>query len=69
MMITFYELGLDPCPASHTRAYVINDACDYIMRHYFPKAREEDVIFEPHNALVDYTWKTVVIRTANPMMH
>jgi hypothetical protein len=39
------------------------------MRHYFPKAQEEDVIPNPRGALVDFAAKVVVIRTANPVIH
>jgi len=72
VILTFNELGLEPLPSpAYTRAWVINDACDYIMRHYFPCIcmAEEDAIPNPRGALVDYAAKIVVIRTAAPVIH
>lgn len=70
MILTFNELGLEPLPSpAYTRAWVINDACDYIMRHYFPRTAEEDAIPNPRGALVDFNAKVVVIRTASPVIH
>ena len=70
MILTFNELGLEPLPSpAYSRAWVINDACDYIMRHYFPRMAEEDAIPNPRGAMVDFAAKVVVIRTANPVIH
>ena len=70
MILTFNELGLEPLPSpAYTRAWVINDACDYIMRHYFPRMEEQYAIPNPRGALVDFNAKVVVIRTASPVIH
>ena len=68
MILTFNELGLDPCPPAYTRAWIINEACDYIMRHYFPRTAEEDAMPNPRGAFVAWGAKVVVIRTASPVI-
>ena len=74
MILTFKELDINkeeymmqPYYLCHSR--IVNMACDYVMHHFFKGMKEEECIFNPRDAFVNFITQKVELETVKPLMH
>lgn len=74
MILTFKELGINkeefmmqPYYLCHSR--IVNIACDYVMHHFFKGMKEEECIFNPRDAFVNFITQKVELETVKPLTH